>query len=103
MDKTRQLLIRACKSKNPDVRLKSVYRRRYYGGKIYPRDMCIILASICDEHLDLKASYFLGKLNHSQSGLGYMGNASVALRDAIRFARKDRFEGLTAPARFRRG
>ncbi len=45
------LLIRACKSNNPEKRLASVYRRFFYSGKMETFDLLIILNNLCETHL----------------------------------------------------
>jgi len=55
MSKVDMLFVRACKSKNPSQRVRSVYRRFYLRVE-YPRtsDLLVILSRLSDEHLNLK-------------------------------------------------
>lgn len=111
MNNVRQLIIRACKSKNPEQRLFSVYKRFYYTfpkGEEDQAKMCLIgiLASVCDEYVSIKPSEMVSLLDPDdwryKSFETYPDRVFQILLDKIRLAHRDAFrDELTIPARFR--
>lgn len=103
MDKTKQLIIRACKSSNPDMRLRQLYRR-FYGN--VPRGeesrfIAGILASICDDYTPIKTSSMIDYLdlnNRWKFGImdddSYLDGVVKVLASHIRLTEKDCFVGL---------
>lgn len=69
MDNISQLLIRACKSKNPTRRLKSVYRRFYGRYDERTEDVAIsdILVHLVDEVAPMKLSEYLREVSSYKS------------------------------------
>jgi len=63
MDNTTQLFIRACKSKNSEKRLYSVYRRFYGNYENVEPNIAYILSKICDEYLNITNTQMIEKLN----------------------------------------
>jgi len=108
MTKTQQLIIRACKSKNPQRRLRSVYRRFYgrFDYDIESRYLSIVVCDVVDDYIKpstfdvitgVSGWDFIPKLNafdHNQKVLQY-------LMDLIRFSEESKFPGLTKAAKFR--
>jgi hypothetical protein len=109
MNKTEQLLIRACKSGNPRRRLESVYRRQYLAQPhgIRGSDLCCVLIPICEQYCNVRLGAVLMSLDPSSRYFpnevprDYLDNAADALIDIIRFTRGSEFTGLTLPGRFR--
>lgn len=113
MKKTDQLFIRACKSLNPDIRLRSVYRRFY--GKYNEVDenlgLSSVLTDIVDDYFPMsinkylreKSSYNLYcKLSNSPSG--EVEKNIWIMRDHIRWQERSKLEdlGVATPLRFRK-
>lgn len=107
MNKLDQLFVRACKSKNPDVRILSIYRRFYYGVPSWD-SIAALLARICDEHMDIRVGTLLSDLSPvnawkygTEEETPYWERVVRVLTSKIRTAKIDNFEGLTPPLRFR--
>lgn len=104
MNKVDQLFIRACKSKYPYKRLKSLRRRFYIRNENDDKYLTIKLAEICDKYVPLKATKILEEITHP------FLNPDVSIQDKflriclnnIRFAEVSMFPGLTSPAMFRK-
>lgn len=110
MDSVRQLLIRACKARNPNLRVRQVYRRFYGKLPLEQETFCLsgILSTICDEHLEVKVASLITDLspnNRWKFGIeddeSYLSGVVKVLTSNIRLAERDRFPGLQAPALFR--
>lgn len=110
MDKTEQLVIRACKSLNPDRRLQSVYRRFYFsGGSDHSKvGLARILSRVCDTYLNVPMSTLLNAFhpdNRCTFGADetddYWSSVIKFLTQQIRLSERARFPGLTPPAMFR--
>jgi len=107
MEKLTQLFIRACKSRNPQVRVRSVYRR-FYGDYSNPEVHIMgILAAICDEFLELKVLDIISEMNPDNAWKygksdSYESAVIKFLTSKIRLSEVSRFEGLQAPLMFRR-
>lgn len=111
MDKVKQLIIRACKSNNPELRLKTLYRRFYLlnaDDDTMHFSMAGILASICDEYLTIKTSRMVSDLcpgNRRKFGIedgdNYWQSMVKVLTSYIRLSDKESFPGLTPPVMFR--
>jgi hypothetical protein len=104
MTKIDQLFIRACKSKDPYKRLKSVRRRFYIRLNNDDKFILIKLAEICDIYLPVKGTKIIEELLHPF----VMRDVSMELKllriflNQIRFAEVNYFPGLTPPAMFRK-
>lgn len=105
MTKTEILFIRACKSKNPSVRLRSTYRRFYVGIDEYiDLHISYILAEICDKFLDLKTAdilYSLHPRNNLNCETSYDIRCLNFLKSKIRFAAVSGLNGYVKPRRYR--
>jgi hypothetical protein len=114
MDKIEQLFIRACKSKNPDQRLKSVYKRFYLedlsGGRTFYDVMNALLTPIVDKYCPMSLEKYLIKSGNyvSYSNLQKENITNYQLhfwiiRDQLRFAPAGILYrlGYISPARFR--
>ena len=109
MNNVEQLIIRACKSKDPDVRLRSVYRRFYYDTDDEHRiasSLVGIMASICDRYVPIKPSEIIKQLDPAnfwgRTDVTYLYRVFDTLVSQIRLTRTDQLEGLTPPVQFRR-
>lgn len=115
MDTLTTLFIRACKSKEPTIRLRSIYRRFFVDG--IPDDLmwaCIAsrLADICDKYWTDNASYLVQEMfpsnewrykdGDSNEPLPYNQKVVRILVNRIRFTHVDRFPDLKKAARYRR-
>lgn len=110
MDKTEQLIIRACKSLNSHKRLHSVYRRFYFNGDSDQANVALarILSRVCDSYLRIKASTMVSSLHPdnrwhfgAEADDDYWCSAVKFLTGQIRLAERAMFPGLTPPAMFR--
>ena len=109
MDKTEQLLVRACKSRNPYPRLYSVYRRFYCGSRAKADfHLASILTRLCDRYLEISLSRIISDLNPQNRCLfgmsqdtDYWTSTLRVLISYIATAEASRFPGLTPPAMFR--
>jgi len=110
MDNLDQLLIRACKSKEPEIRLRSVYRRFYLStdDEIRVRvSLVAILARICDDNLTSTITEVITGLSPNRYNIlntktEYLDRTLSFLISKIRLAKTDDLQGLTPPAKFRR-
>jgi hypothetical protein len=103
-----QLFVRACKSKEPYTRLRSVYRRFYLAQDNIDIYLANFLSDICDEYLDYPVNSLINDLNPSSSwkfGIdaddSYYTKVVKILCSKIRLSKVDKFKGLRRPAVFR--
>jgi len=114
MDNITQLFIRACKSANPERRVKSVYRRFYNYCKRenksneYDKHIANILIDICESHKLLSVSKLATELDPHRfykslriEKLTYCQELIAICTGAIRLAKVNQLEGLTSPLKFR--
>ena len=122
-----QLLVRACKSRTPLIRLRTVYRRFYTRSapeNVYLESVVQILARICDEHLSITVTELISglhpnsnwyptfevrtlapedqTLNPKRETETFLNRALDVLIMKIRQGKATEFDGLTPPAKFRR-
>lgn len=113
MDKLTILFIRACKSTDHEVRLRSVYRRFFLSGaceEVIWGCIASRLAEICDKHFVDNASYLANELMPSNAwkyegenkNNHYNKRVALMLSSRIRFTNVDRFPVLKQTARYRR-
>lgn len=111
MHKTQQLLIRACKSKNPYTRLHSVYRRFYLPVTEAEANFHIagLLTSLCEAYVKPNTASLVSDLNpNNWSRVGvddpedYWQVVVRVMASRLRLAARSAFPGLTPPAAFRR-
>lgn len=109
MDKIDQLFIRACKSKDPMVRLMSLRRRFYHVDPDSIIHLIVKLAGICDEYLSVKiidviegASPHRMMFLQNEKPEDYNTRCLRFLIREIRLSKVDNFPGLMAPAIFRK-
>jgi len=104
MNKINQLFIRACKSKDPGKRLKSIRRRFYIRLHNDNKFILIKLAELCDEYSPIKGTKLIEELLHPF----VMRESSLEDKllhiylNQIRFTEVKSFPGLTPPAMFRK-
>lgn len=110
MDKTKQLLIRACKSKDPYKRLHSVYRRFYLFANEEEANfhLAALLTGICDAYAKPRTSALISDLhpdNWFKVGAEptdcYWKVSMLVLANYVRLSGLAAFPGLTEPAPFR--
>ena len=106
MNKTDQILIRACKSTNPRQRLLSVFRRFYLHTSKPERHLIVVLSRICDEYCPFNTSDLVEKLSPQNrwmyvDGSDFYSACIGVLITKIRLTKAIKFPGLTAPAFFR--
>jgi len=109
MHKVEQLVIRACKSKDPNTRLRRVYDRFYLrsaSDNLYRDAMVHVLANICDKHLDLTVIEVISgcqkdRLFPRADQPSFEERALNYLISKVRFTEVIKFEGLTHPIHFR--
>jgi len=113
MNKQRQLLIRACKSKNPLKRLRSIYRRFYldrFTDYEFYAHVGGFLLDICVDYDLYPLTKFVSDLEPKLSWMhGIPKNAPYKKRvlmlciSKIKLTETSKFQGLTRPLRFRNG
>lgn len=103
MNKIDQLFIRACKSKNPYKRLKSIRRRFYIHLDNDDKYLTIKLAELCDKYLPIKANKILEELTHPfiMHELSIQEKLFHLFLNNIRFAEVSVFPNLIPSAMFR--
>ena len=111
MDKTTQLMIRACKSLNPQQRLRTVYRRFYYRGDSVGQEnaaLVSILSRVCEEYAPIRLTVLMDHLkpeNHWKHDFevreGFNSYAVKILSRHLRMTEGSDLDGLTPPRRFR--
>jgi len=104
MTKIDQLFIRACKSKDPYKRLKSLRRHFYIHLNDDDKYITMKLAEICDTYLPVKSIKIFEELTHPF----LIHEATIQDKlfriflNNIRFAEITAFPGMRAPAMFRK-
>lgn len=109
MNKIENLIVRACKSKNPDQRLQSVYRR-FYCSHWHVSHMADILTEIVEDYNLTYLHLLASNLNPSQKfmfGLHetakYDEHLYRVMLSAVRLCSVDKFsDKYIIPARFRK-
>jgi len=96
MNKIDQLIVRACKSLDPDTRLKSVMRRFYMTGS---KTSELLLISLLSDIIDKHHSMAIHKLmNDMLTSMFYMAEATMerkmycSLKNHIRYSKRDSFD-----------
>ncbi len=112
MSKTRMLFIRACKSKDPAKRLKSVYRRTYLADSNADFHIANILLSIVKDYDLATLDKFLAAMspdndwmyadNNAKEPLPYWTKVKLVCTTVIRFTEAKKCEGMIWPAWSRR-
>lgn len=107
MDKTQALIIRACKSHNPERRLKRIYESVYYND-YDSRHMLAILLEIVEKHGLIKTKDLVDALNPTNAwkyggseDLGYSENVCKVLVSTIRLTEISKLPAYPVPAKFR--
>ena len=96
MDSLTQLWIRACKSKNPTLRLRSVCRRFYLN--VNDRVIVSSLGDIVDGYCPMKTMDLLRELDSPYyQDLSREETLVRILRHRIAFTKKDKFVGMKTP------
>ena len=115
MDKIEMLFVRACKSINPQQRMKSVYKKFYLGSDIeFERNINMILADIIDEYFPMKIEDYIRSLSEKKwLDESYNPKPKTPIDDweytldvlinHIRFIKSDQFleSGCILPRKFR--
>jgi hypothetical protein len=109
MDKTDQLLVRACKSEHPLTRVASVYRRQYLQRALVPTEvtlyMCGILTTIVDKYCPMSVSKVVSALDphdlYADKATIFHSRVLGMLISHIRYSEAKCFPGLTPPLKFR--
>lgn len=107
LTKIQILFIRACKSKNSETRLLSLYRRFYLTcpkeeAKEYMADL---LSEIVQDNNLIKLTNLIGDLsptNYFYSSFNFNEKVFHIMIHAIRFAEIKKFDGFISPVRYRR-
>jgi len=106
MDNTTQLFIRACKSNNPELHVRAVYKRFYVNGNDHNtvRNALInILGDICDKHIQTNIRDLMMDLQpggrYGGPKLPYLDQCLSVLVSIIQTTKVDQFKGLTTPAK----
>ena len=115
MNNTEILIIRACKSLNPQKQLDSVYKRFYYNYKTLDKNLywdskAIILIELIDKYNPIPTIELANVLNpkfasfyvNDENNYTYYEHLFGALVSYIRFENIDRFEGFKIPNKFKK-
>lgn len=111
MDPITNLIIRACKSKNSDRRLRSVYKRFYLRNNInednYKWFMVDYLAEICQEYTKPRLNDIITKLDpdniRHMKNTSYVDRAYQLLKNEIQLTSRHDFpDTFRVPAKFRK-
>lgn len=104
MNKIDQLIVRACKSLDPDTRLESIIRRFYLAGSKTNELLIIsLLSSVVDNYHPIKSSKLI---NDMLTSMFYKVEATMerkiycVLKNHIRFAKRATFD-MPSPTRYR--
>lgn len=104
MTKLDMLWVRACKSKNPQRRLQSVYRRFYLCGEPEVEDLAGILCDLVDKYLDLPLHNVIDGLNPNHPYYmehTYHEQVLAFFTSKLRLSPSSCYKGYIAPRRFR--
>ncbi len=107
MDKNTQLWIRACKSKNPRVRLTSLVHRMYsydYNKEYEQAILIANLSEIVDKYCDLSKANMMNKIFYPEvwdEDKSIKEITISVLCSSIRFTGKDKLEGLATRTKFK--
>lgn len=105
METITNLIIRACKSKDPHTRLKSVYRRFYLMDLDGCDHLINILSQICEEYnLMSLTDYIYATMPYNRwlhDDSPYNDVRYSILFHRVRHAKTTEFEGYRIPARYR--
>lgn len=110
MQKTQQLLIRACKSKHPYTRLHSVYRRFYLPVTETEANFHLagLLSALCETYAQPKLTSLINDLNPSRREMlgvtnpdDYFEAVVRSLASHLRLEARSTFPGLTPPREFK--
>lgn len=109
MNKTTQLFIRACKSKDPNRRVVSVYKRFYCRENNPIPALICILSGIVDEFIGIQRTYRLlsdispdNAWRTCEADYNFNEACFNVLVDKIRFTKGSKFEGLSMPLIFKK-
>ena len=105
MSKIEMLFVRACKSRNPYKRVRSVYRRFYWSGGASDHIISGLLADICDKYLEVKLHEVIERLDPN----GFMRDPNESHTERafkycvsrLRLSEVARFPGYRIPCRFK--
>lgn len=109
LSKTEMLFIRACKSRNPQKRLKSVYRR-FYLADVEHSDVYIlgILAEIVDQYIPMTLTEALSRMNPEDiytwkaENDNYTSRCLASVTSYIRLTGASKFPGLARPLKMKK-
>lgn len=109
MDNTQALLIRACKSTNPEERLHKLYRKFYYSGGTQEQEkeaLSYILTTIVEVHCPMSLSSLVQEMSHNMDfmydkTLSRQGRVAAIMQQQIRRSKASDFVGLPLPVKFR--
>lgn len=111
MNKTEMLFVRACKSKDPIKRLKTLHKRIYIysSEKETQKNIVHVLSKLCMEYSLIDIVKFIHNINETSDRYYFFENQvpifNTACLDvlvsAIRFAKASELPDLIPPARFK--
>lgn len=109
MNNTDQLLIRACKSKDPMRRVISVYKRFYYRGEYNLRDIAQILSSVCASNAPIQPDQLISDLNplcawkfiDIDKEYNYCEHVTNVLISNLRHTAASKIPGFIVPSKFK--
>jgi hypothetical protein len=109
MTKIELLLVRACKTSDPQRRVRSVYQRYYgrYQKEVMDNALVGILATICDSNLNIPLLRVLSAMSPQARGnydhdMSYTVFCVNFLISKIQNSEVSNFNGYVGPARFRK-
>ncbi len=110
MNKYDMLFVRACKSRNPKIRIQSVYRRFFLSNDNDDHDFYIasIIATICDRYNPISTCNLLTALHPDSfwkygisKNESYWASSIKIMISHLRLSEVSKFEGYIAPCYYR--
>ena len=111
MNNQTQLFIRACRSKDPHTRVKSVFKRYYLNdGEACTKHLIVVLSEICDKYQPFKTLGLLSALDPNgpwyftrdgEQKPTYHQACLHVLVNRIRIAPNADFQGLSTPLKYK--
>jgi hypothetical protein len=95
------IFIRACKSRNPEVRLKSVYRRFYCKEKPSEILLAYLLSEIVDKYKLISVQRLISEFDEKFARVDAKQAFLWTIVNSIRYSETKKFTDLRIPRRFK--
>lgn len=109
MDNITALFIRACKSSDPEKRVRSVYRRFYGSTKLCNAQLAYLLGEIVEEYNLISITALISRLdpvhiyfyNHSHVPVEYADRCLIVMRSILRYTSIDQLPDYPVARKYR--